>query len=164
MNSTSVDMGSDPRRNALAFMRKNNAPALATVNSEGHPDVSIVFSLTNDNFDIFFECRLESSKYKNIMHCPFVSMAFSKAQELKTVQLKGKAERIEDFDKEQEVMREMVEMQSGHGNYEVPVLKMFEKGLTNDIVVFKIVPSQITYADYSRSGKADSRPLFTAIK
>lgn len=145
------------------FIRKNRAAALGTSDQDGIPHVAIVYCLVEADLSLYFATRVESRKFKNIAKKPIVSMAFYNEPSLDTVQLMGEAERVDDLDKEQAVLFELIKLRHKEPRWTVPPIKMFERGATNELAIMRVQPNEMTYATFKTLGNGRYKPFFQKV-
>lgn len=145
------------------FIRKNRAAALGTSDQDGTPHVVIVYCLIESDLSLYFVTRVESRKFKNIAARPIVSMAFYNESSLDTIQLMGKAERIDDLKQEQAILFELIKLRHKEPQWTVPPIEMFERGATNELAIIKVSPSEMTYATFETLNNGRYKPFFQKV-
>jgi len=148
---------------ARDFLNNNHAAALATADSAGMPHVSIVYCVASEELTVYFSTRVQSRKFEDVAVRPEVSMAFYDETRLQTVQLSGTARRLENFDKEQEIMGRLMRLRFNKKDWETPVMKLFDRGTANEIAIMEVTPEEMTFADFGTSGTDKRVPIFRRI-
>lgn len=145
------------------FIMRNRAGALATVSDRNIPHVATVYCFIDNDFNFYFSTRVESRKFNNITHNPIVALTFSNEISITTVQLTGAAERVENFKTEQDVLRELFAYRHGDPNWPMPPIKLFERNMTNELAVIKVVPNEMTYGSFAASKAGRYQPFFEKV-
>lgn len=143
----------------LAFARRNCAAALATADKDGNPDVAIVYCTVQDDFSLYFTTRIEGRKYRNITSRTTVALAFYNEAHLQTLRLYGDAMRVNDMDIESQVFKELFTLRQDS----LPTLQLYEKHATNEIAVIRVVPTEITFADFHLTAASKNKAIFNKI-
>lgn len=150
-------------RAAYELMTQNRAAALATADANGVPHVAIVYCSIQADLSLFFSTRVEGRKYRNLSHRPDVSLAFVDESNMRTVQLTGTAKRVELLACEQEILRELILLRYGEPNWPAPPVKLFERGLTNELAIVEVEPYELTLANFETNVNGRYKPFFTKI-
>lgn len=138
----------DPKELAFHFILHNRDASLATVGKDGIPHVVAVYCVVRKDLTLYFMTRAESRKYANIIHQPKVGMMFYSEQSLDTLQLTGKAERVNDLKQEQEIWHDLMRFRMPWSYPGLPPVQLFEEGYTNELAIIKITPQEMTYASF----------------
>ena len=128
------------RADALEFLETHRKMSLATLDKEGHPSVSMVLYAVDEQFNIFFGTRKVFGKYHALIADAHTSLTIveGKVDPLKVVEIHGMAEAIPS-----ERMSELLAWFTKK-NPSPFYIKDEE-----DLVMFKIVPSNIKWIDAS---------------
>ena len=151
------------RNRAFEFIANHRAGALATADKKGNPHVVVVYFGVDKDLSLYFSTRVESRKYKNIIDRPTVAMAFSDRENIKTMQVTGKAKRVDDLAQEQKVLQDLMQYRYGEPNWPAPPMKLYEHGATDELAVIKVIPSEMTFADFATAKAADDVTFFHKI-
>jgi len=139
---------SELKTQAKEFIENNRAGSLATADKKGEPHVAVVFCFAEDDLAIYFTCRVESRKFKNILVRPEVALTFYDEANLITLQLSGTAVRVENIEEEQKILQKLFTLRLNERNWPTPVVKMYESGATNEIAVLKVTPTEMTLSNF----------------
>lgn len=148
---------------AYEFIMNNRAAALATVDEQGRPHVAIVYCVAHKDLSLYFSTRVEGRKYNNLVHQKYVAMSIYNRQRMQTIQLTGTAKRVEKLDIEQEVLLELMKLRYRDPNWELPPLQLFNQGASNEIAVIKVVPKEMTFANFKTKKAGRYRAVFRRI-
>jgi general stress protein 26 len=148
---------------AYKFILGNRVAHVATVDLNGKPQSSTVYCFPSKNLDIFFLSRIEGRKVKNMIFKPVVSMSVTNEDEMSTLQLTGSTEIVSSFEKEQDIFYKLIKLRGGHPDWDIPVVKMFERGDTNEIVLIKVTPGEMTLSNFTSLKNGAFKPFFQKI-
>lgn len=81
----------NPKQLALEFLKQNKIGVLATANAEGAPHGTLVYYVIDNDFNLYFVTKLDTTKAKNIAQNPRVAFVVGTKDEPVTAQLQGKA-------------------------------------------------------------------------
>lgn len=137
---------------AHRFIMANRAAALATADKTGVPHVAPVYCIVDENLALYFSTRVEGSKYVNLINHPTVAMAFINEEKLTAIQLTGTAERIENIQLEQDILHKLMTLRHQDPYWPLPTMQLFERGATNELAIIKVVPTEMTYANFENTG------------
>jgi uncharacterized pyridoxamine 5'-phosphate oxidase family protein len=152
-----------PKELVYHLLTNNRAAALATVTSQGLPHVATVYCLIDEDFSLHFVTRVEARKYRNMISQPLVAMSFMDEVNVTSVQLTGRAERIESFAEEQVIFYKLMSLRYEEDDWPLPPLRLFESGLSRELAVFKVTPTELTYANFQLQPGGRYKPFFTKI-
>ena len=136
---------------------------LATTDDQGQPHASAVHFVVHKDLTLYFTTRVEARKFKNLVAKPTVAMAITDEAGMVTVQLTGKAERVESLKTEQMLLMELWSLRFNEAIWPIPAVQMFEQGATNRIAVIKIVPLEMTYATFKTQTSGKYQPFFLKV-
>jgi general stress protein 26 len=144
----------------LRLIKENRAASLATVDNKGIPHVAVVYCVVSDDLTLHFITRAESRKYENILHQPTVALSFLDEDNMSTVQMTGAVKRIDDLDKEQEIMYKLMTKVYEERELIPPPLQLFGQGATNELAVLEITPKEMSYATFKTDASGRFTPHF----
>lgn len=145
------------------FITDHRAGALATTGPNNQPHVAIIYCFVEKDLSLYFSTRVESRKYQNIRHNRTVALAFFSESDMQTVQLTGQAERVDTLSVEQEILRQLIRLRFGEPNWPAPPIKMFEKGITNELAIVKITPVELSFGSFDTTKDGRYKPFFQEI-
>lgn len=151
------------RSHVRRFITDHRAASIATANGDGTPHVAVVYAIIHNDLSIYFSTRVEGRKYQNILQQPVVAMAFSHENSVQMVQLSGRAERVEDLREEQSLLHDLMKLRYNDPNWPLPPMRLFERGATTEIAVIRVVPTELTFADFQSKGIGRYQPFFYKI-
>ena len=159
MSSTSPNI----RKAAHKFLSAHKAATLATIATNMIPDAATVFYIVDKDLTIYFMTRIESRKFRNIQKQNVVSMVMTDEKTMETVQLTGKAERIEDIKEENGALTKLWRADYKDPRWPGPAVKLYETGHSVQLAVIKVVPYEMTYALFEREDKGRYGSFFEKI-
>ncbi len=151
------------KRVAYDVIRRNRAAALATVDAHGIPHVATVYCLAKRGFTVYFVTRVEARKYHNILFQPIVAMTFTNEGKLESVQLTGRAERVESLQDEQAILYELMSLRHEGQDWPLPPIKQYERGAASELAVIKVIPTELTYANFTPAAAGKYQPFFHQV-
>jgi uncharacterized pyridoxamine 5'-phosphate oxidase family protein len=151
------------KQKVLNFMSANGLATLATINRKGTPHAATVQIIVHDDFSVYFSTRVEARKFLNILTEPTVAMAITDSNALITVQLTGKVERVVDLQVEQALLEELWKLRFSESAIPGPAAQMFERGITNEVAVIKVTPTELSYATFAAYPSGKYHPFFHKI-
>ena len=148
---------------ARKFIIKHRAGALATTSLKGVPHVATIYCIVDEDLNLYFSTRVEGRKFHNLLENPTVALAFSDEVNMGTVQLTGKAERVESLELEQDILYKLITYRYGEPNWPSPPFKLFERGATNELAIIKVTPFEMTYASFETTTTGRYKPFFEKV-
>lgn len=148
---------------AYKLITDHKAGALATADRQGTPHVAIVYCIVKDDLSLYFSTRVESRKFRNIQKRQKVSIAFFDELNMETVQLTGQVERVGKLSVEQAILGELIRLRYGEPNWPAPPVKMFERGVTNELAILKVTPLELTYGSFGSADDGHYLPFFEEV-
>ncbi len=142
----------------LDSLKNNRLAALATVSSDGLPHAATVVYAVDDDFNVYFVTRKNTSKVRNLEQNPVVSLSIGSALPI-YVQMRGRAERVTDEQERQERLDAVAAAGAGLKDVWPPILHIGN----DDYVLFKIVPDLIRALDLRDQNIAAEEPPFIEI-
>jgi general stress protein 26 len=142
---------------------QNRAAALATVAANGTPHVATVYCIVEPDLTIYFVTRIEARKYKNLVFQPHVAMTFTNEEHMESVQLMGRAERVEVLADEQDRLYELMVLRHGEHNWPSPPVKLYHSGASSELAVIRVTPSELTYANFATASSGCYKPFFQKV-
>lgn len=124
----------------------------------------MVYCAIHEDLSLYFMTRVEARKFANLQHQPTIAIAFTNERHLQSVQLTGKAERVEDFKLERELWYELILLRRPQRTQRPsPALQMFERGSTNELAIIKVVPTELTFANFEEQPDGRYKSFFEKI-
>jgi general stress protein 26 len=128
----------------LNFLKSKSVAVISTVSETCKPESATIYFAVDDDFTFYFMTKSFTRKYKNLEKNPEVSLVVGTENVPVTVQIQGRAERIEDeieIDKRLEQLRATFTKNDFVG----PLFELV--GEKNEVLLFKITPSWIRWLD-----------------
>ena len=134
------------RNDALNFLQEHPLGTLATINSDGLPQLCATYFFTEKDFTCYFVTKNETRKCKNIIANP-KSVLFSYAEdELVSVEVVGNAEVVVDAALIADIIGKfgnfVLHRKAG---YWIPPISQLDAG---QYVVCKLIPTDINFNGY----------------
>lgn len=158
----STSTKTNPRKFAYNFVTKNRTAALATVDTNSQPDIATIYCVVDEDLTLYFTSRVEGRKYINLLAHPVVALSLTDESNLAVMLIKGRAERVEQLDLEQQIMHRLLVDEKAKALRTLPSIQLFHNGYTNEVAIIRIVPSEITYANFL-GNESNSKPIFQKI-
>jgi len=129
------------------FLQRQHSGVLATSDSAANPHAATVYFSFEEDYSLLFATKTETQKYKNIMENDRVAFVCYDEKSQTTVQITGRAEKVETPDKRQAALNAMYRFSETISKTELPPI---EKLYAGDYVVLQIVPQVIKMAVFLR--------------
>lgn len=129
------------------FLQSQRSGVLATGDNAGNPHAATVYFSLEDDFCLLFATKTETQKYKNIAENERVAFVCYDEKTQTTVQITGRAETVDDPDKQQDMLNTIYRFSETISKTEFPPI---EKLFAGDYVVLRIVPQVIKMAIFLR--------------
>lgn len=146
------------KQDVIKFLRSVNIMSLAACHGD-KPISTILLFAVDDELNFYFSTRSETYKTKALEANPNVSMAIWEHKKM-LIQVDGKAERIEDLEKVNEVIDMLAESVSRIGDFWPPVVRFKDKG---EYTAFKISPYWLRSLDLTNESIRENEDPFTEI-
>lgn len=141
-------MSSDESRDFIAsFLNTHPSGVLATSDREALPHAAVVYFELHQDFTLTFATKTETQKYRNIEQNKQVAFAVYDEKDQTAVQIIGRVEAIDDNDEHLEVLDYMYNLSPKLSMPMVPPVARLNAG---EYVAFRLLPSEIKMAIYSR--------------
>ena len=129
----------------LAFVKSKKVAVLSTVSSSNQPMSATIYFVIDDDLNFYFMTKASTRKYKNLQTNKEVSLVIGTDNVPITVQVQGKAERIEDHD---EFARWTDRLKNifFDNKFIAPIFQL-ETDEQNEVLIHKITPSWIRWLD-----------------
>jgi general stress protein 26 len=151
------------REQAYQLLFTKRAATLATVDEKGMPHSAFVYIVPRKDLSLYFTTSTSGRKFHNIFRQTIVAMSITDEDNMTTIQLRGKTERVDSLKLEQEILYELMTFRYKGSDWSLPALKLFENGATNEVAIIKVTPSEMTYADFAPSGTGRFKSIFQQV-
>lgn len=152
---------SKERANISEFIKNHPAGVLATANTGGSPHAACVYFVTDDELNIYFVTKEETTKHKNLQQNPLASLAIYDERAQATLQANGKAEVIKDIELFTELFNRILDISvEGSGVSRPPVSKLF----AGNYFMYKLTPHSLRLAEYTKPDIGDFENLFQVVE
>lgn len=139
---------------AIEFLKSQVVAVLATIDLEGNPSAATIYFANDEDFTFYFITKTVTRKYKNLQHNPNVALAIGTHNIPITIQVEGKAELMEEFDKRL-IALDKVARNSLLGAYGPPLNKLPE----SELAVYKITPTLVRFLDQTNQSEKSGEPV-----
>ena len=139
------------KKEALEFLKRNTTMVVATVAENGWPQYSLVYFVTNDDFDLYFLTSKKSRKYDNLRYSEKVSFVIGRGPEVVTIQGAGLAKELGA--REAQTFYEVMEKIAIKDAKQWPLPILAKEGFAT----FKITPMWMSMLDLQNSYYADAK-------
>jgi hypothetical protein len=82
---------------------------------------------------------------------------------MESVQLMGRAERVEVLADEQDRLYELMVLRHGEHNWPSPPVKLYHSGASSELAVIRVTPSELTYANFATASSGCYKPFFQKV-
>ncbi|HWB39194.1 MAG TPA: pyridoxamine 5'-phosphate oxidase family protein [Candidatus Saccharimonadales bacterium] len=134
---------------AEPFITSHEAAVLSTLSRDNKVEgVTIYYRYINGNFYIL--TKADSSKAHNMLAHHQVALTIFDLDEIKTLQLQGKASIEGDMETKRFIFDELVRPRQYQGESLTPPVTQLHNG---SFIVFRITPTKAFYTDYNEKSK-----------
>lgn len=151
------------RNNAYELMQTFKPTALATADKEGSPHVAIVYCVSDKDLNMYFVTNTRGRKYDNILRREAVSMVVMDNGYVGALQLSGIARILDSEETQQKVIMDLWHSGYDKLSWPAPPIKLFESGYSGELVVIKVVPSEMTYVSFDSRANASRGVYFQKV-
>lgn len=152
---------SDRRQRMYDFLKTHPAGVLCTVSPDGDPHGAAIYFSIDKSFVISFITKAETRKYDNLIRNDHVMLTVLDAPSQTTIQVTAKAEPI----------TENYEINAVAGRIQAASLETSDAGIppiaklhAGAYVAFRLKPTQIRMAVYSRPDPGEYTEIFESIE
>lgn len=115
---------SNIRHDIEAYIKKNPATVLGTINSDGTPHGAVVYVCVLTGEQLYFVTKTETQKFKNIKENPHVSITTVNVADDSSLQAGGKAHVVTDPAIIEKVMHSMTHIYAQGADWLPPISKL----------------------------------------
>jgi len=148
---------------ATEFICRNRAATLSTVTPEGKPHSSVVYCVVHSDLTIYFTTRAEGRKFAALRQNPEVCLLFTGFGTLQQLQLSGIASRVAGREQQLDLLHELMKLRYEEENLPRPTVNLLEAGIRKEYAIFKVVPYEMTYANFATAKQGMYKPEFVKI-
>lgn len=150
-------MNEDKNVRILRFLEERACCVLATVDPDGNPDASVVYYGIEPDFGLTFLTKRDTKKSGNLhFNNRIVAVIYDEALQA-TVQVKGVAEEVTEAEKAHDIFRNTLRKSLHAAAAGIPPIAKLSAGT---YVAYRIKPTQVAMAVYSRPGIGGYRQTF----
>ncbi len=143
-----------------AFLAKNSIGVLATANSQGQPRATVIYYIVDPSLNLYFITKSKTNKAKNIEQNEKVSLAVYDASTQTTAQIIGKAEKLDDESRFEDIFARVQAVADKTSASPVPPISKLVAG---PYEVYCITPDSIQIANYSTSKPGAPETIFDSV-
>lgn len=158
---STVKAMSDRNQRIYDFLTDNPVGVLCTVTPDSVPHGSVIYFLTDDDFNITFLTKAETRKHDNLMHNNKIMLTIFEPHSQAVAQVTGVAEEIEgSYDVNEVAGGILAASLKSSGPGMPPIVKL----MAGPYTAFRITPKLIRMAIYSRPDPGEYEDLFESIE
>ena len=151
------------RHDVYQILKTFKPAALATADLSGNPHIAIVYSMADEDLNVYFVTNTRGQKYENLLHRSAVAMTVMARERSVAVQLTGVASFITENEKEQKIIMDLWRKDFDTLSWPAPPIKLFEAGYSNELAVVKILPKKMTYINFDSTANAARGVYFEKV-
>jgi general stress protein 26 len=140
-----------------AFLGKHHVGVLATANASGEPHAATIYFTTDEQLNIYFITKTETTKHRNIQANPQVALAVHEEQSQATLQISGIATKIEDSGQFQEIFGKILSVTVETSTSAIPPFSQLQAG---GYIAYCIQPKTLRLAEYIKAQHGAIEELF----
>lgn len=138
---------SDTHRNVHDFLNHHPMGVVSTVDDDGTPWGAAVYFIADDDFNIYFVTRADTTKYKNIKHGQVAAFTVADRSTQTTVQLTGEVSEVSASDYMNNLFEKFMRIRHNDDQDWSPPINKVHAG---NFMPLCIKPSRLQYANYSQ--------------
>ena len=138
---------SDTRHKVHHFLNTNPLGVVSTVSSDGTPWGAAVYFIADDDFNIYFVTRAETTKYHNLKQGRVAAFTIADRATQTTVQLTGKVSQVSTSDYMENLFDKFMEIRHNDDHGWTPPINKVHAG---NYMPLCITPTRLQYANYSQ--------------
>lgn len=142
-----MDSGDFDKHAAGKFLKEHRLGVLSTVSPKGKPQASALFYVSDDDFSIYFTTLDTTRKFINLSANPNVAFTVASESVPRTLQMEGTAAELRENADAGYNVKELLGVLRSNKLYGPPLARLDPAR----IVIVKIVPKKIRWADYANS-------------
>lgn len=145
----------NPRKDALAFLKRHKTGVIATVAGEYSVHASMVYYVAEDDFNIYFMTLITSRKFKALQEHPQVAFTVAASDIPQTLQIEGMAMDISldaDAARKKDALMQVL---NSNDWFSAPITKLDPA----EVVVVWIRPTWMRWGDYAFEESGTSHVL-----
>jgi len=144
------------KNTVLSWLRNHPVATIATLSADNKPKMSVVYTFVDTDYQCYFVTKETTIKYQNLRKNSAISLSWCDQKNLTKCEVNGVAHLVQSGE---EVVAAITHLQkimiNQKAEYWTPPVGQIEG---TQYIIFRVVPSQVTYADYSAATKLDSKP------
>ncbi len=139
------------------FLKVHPVAAVATATTSGVPHIASVYVSVDDSLNLYFITKTNTTKAKNILSNANVALSITDASALKTVQVLGTAQKIEDPNLTHQILTKVTSIAHSTAQADTPPLNKLAAG---DYIAFVVHPSSMRLAEFIKPLASQSEGIF----
>jgi uncharacterized pyridoxamine 5'-phosphate oxidase family protein len=146
---------------AFTFLKNQNTAVIATVEVDGRPNSSVIYFVVDKDMTLHFVTKTTTSKYRNILTNPYVSLCVYDEDQRFTVQAIGKASEVKNGEDQIKVLNRLAKVRHKDDESWLPPITHLKDG---KIVLMRVDLSAITMADFANFNSYTQPDVIENIK
>jgi nitroimidazol reductase NimA-like FMN-containing flavoprotein (pyridoxamine 5'-phosphate oxidase superfamily) len=144
------------KQTVLDWLTDHSVATISTISAENKPQTAVVYTYVDTNYHCYFVTKETTRKYENLTKNKVISIAWYDKQMLTICELTGEAYVVQAGEGVAVAITHLQEvMMEQKTEYWTPPVGQIEGA---QYAVFRVVPDQINYVDYSAATKLHSKP------
>lgn len=150
------------KQKVYEFLHEFRAATLSTFDGKT-PHGATVYAAADRDLNLYFTTRTEGRKYNNLVKNPTVAMVITDDRRMITVQATGRAISMEGEQVEADILDRLWRFRFDDPNWPVPPIKLLENDFSRELSVIKVVPSEMSCANFEGTPSGHYRSYFEKI-
>lgn len=155
-----VVIDKDRSEKALKFLTANPVGVIATASLTGVPHAATVYLVTDEDLNIYFVTKEQTTKHHNLLENPKVSIAVYNSGSQTTLQAHGEVVKISDIAEFMRLFAKILDISADTSDSDRPPISKLYAG---DYFMYKLKPEVVRIAEYTKPDKGDVSSLFEIV-
>lgn len=138
-----------PTATISRYINTHPLAVISTADSEGRPSGATIYAGSDDELNVYFMTKSETTKNKNISAQPIVALTFSGEDHQTTLQLSGVAHEISEQADGAPAFQILGSIKHASEDFRLPITKIS----AGNYIIYKIITERATLTEYERSSR-----------